>query len=125
MEGKDKAWNIEDLLDEATLAKIEEDILRTGKVTTIGGFDFKCTCFAYPEQYDAFLDGQYVAYVRERHGRLTVNPVIEGNIDWNRLIYEELDGGKGLIFEKREEKLALIAKKIEIFLERNNVKCPK
>ena len=62
MEGKDKAWNIEDLLDEATLAKIEEDILRTGKVTTIGGFDFKCTCFACPEQYDAFLDGQYAAF---------------------------------------------------------------
>lgn len=40
----------------------------------INGLYFKQTCVIAPEQYDVFLDGKYVAYVRCRWGRLTVNP---------------------------------------------------
>lgn len=41
----------------------------------VNGLYFKQTCVIAPEQYDVFLDGKYVAYVRCRFGRLTVNPV--------------------------------------------------
>lgn len=30
------------------------------------------TCFACPEQYDAYLDGEYVGYLRLRHGTFRV-----------------------------------------------------
>ena len=41
----------------------------------VDGLYFKQTCIIAPEQYDVFLDGKYVAYVRCRWGKLTVNPV--------------------------------------------------
>ena len=41
----------------------------------VNGLYFKQTCVIAPEQYDVFLDGKYVAYVRCRFGRLKVNPV--------------------------------------------------
>ena len=41
----------------------------------INGLYFKQTCVIAPEQYDVFLDGKYVAYVRCRWGKLRVNPV--------------------------------------------------
>ena len=106
---------IEDIIDEAEWSRLDEDISRTGEVTRIGSFDFKCTCFACPEQYDVFRAGEYVAYVRERDGHLTVHPVTEDAINWKNIIYEEYEDGKGDIFEKREEKLTHIAKEIEQF----------
>lgn len=36
---------------------------------------FKQTCVIAPEQYDVFLDGKYVAYVRCRWGKLRIYPV--------------------------------------------------
>ena len=40
----------------------------------IRGFEFKMTCVACPEQYDVFdADGVQVAYVRLRHGCLSVD----------------------------------------------------
>ena len=41
----------------------------------VNGLYFKQTCVIAPEQYDVFLDGKYVAYVRCRFGKLKVNPV--------------------------------------------------
>ena len=41
----------------------------------INGLYFKQTCVIAPEQYDIFLNGKYVAYVRCRRGKLRVNPV--------------------------------------------------
>lgn len=35
----------------------------------IKGYDLKLTCGACPEQYDVFLDGSKVGYLRLRHGR--------------------------------------------------------
>lgn len=31
-------------------------------------FILEQTCYAYPEQYDVFLDGKQVGYLRLRHG---------------------------------------------------------
>lgn len=60
------------------------------------GYDFVCTCHACPEQYDVYegdyKDGKYVAYVRKRWGHLTVHPVVNGEIIWDKLIYEEVEG---------------------------------
>lgn len=51
-------------------------------------FTWVCTCPAYPEQYDVYPDeGPAVAYVRLRSGCLTVNPYVNGQIDWNNEIY--------------------------------------
>lgn len=33
-------------------------------------FEFYCTCYACPEQYDVFLEGKQVGYVRLRWGGL-------------------------------------------------------
>ena len=44
----------------------------------VNGLFFKQTCVIAPEQYDVFLDEKYVAYVRCRWGKLTVNPIEEG-----------------------------------------------
>ena len=41
----------------------------------INGLYFKQTRVIAPEQYDVFLVGKYVAYVRCRWGKLSVNPV--------------------------------------------------
>jgi len=55
------------------------------------GYEFRCTCFACPEQYDVFRDSKYVAYIRKRWGRLAVNPVKNGEVMWNEVIYCEVD----------------------------------
>lgn len=46
------------------------------------------TCLACPEQYDVYLnEGPAVAYVRLRYGYLSVNPCVNGQIDWDTEIY--------------------------------------
>lgn len=35
--------------------------------------ELRMTCGACPEQYDAFLDGEQVGYLRLRHGRFRVD----------------------------------------------------
>lgn len=57
----------------------------------------KKTCNACPEQYDAFLDGKMVGYLRLRHGSFTVQcPGYDG-----RLVYSATPRGDG-IFEHDE-----------------------
>lgn len=34
--------------------------------------ELKMTCEAHPEQYDAFIDGKKIGYLRLRHGLFTV-----------------------------------------------------
>lgn len=36
-------------------------------------FDLERTCWACPEQYDVFLDGETVGYLRLRHGHFRVD----------------------------------------------------
>lgn len=61
------------------------------------------TCGACPEQYDAFIDGRQVGYLRLRHGYFTVQyPDVRGE-----LVYEAEPNGDGLFeFEEREGYLA-------------------
>jgi hypothetical protein len=55
------------------------------------GYEFRCTCWACPEQYDVFKDDKYVAYIRKRWGRLTVNPVKDSEVVWDNVLYSETD----------------------------------
>lgn len=52
----------------------------------VKGLFFKQTCVVAPEQYDVFLNGKYVAYVRCRWGKLKVNP-----IDTDKIIIPDIE----------------------------------
>lgn len=52
------------------------------------------TCFACPEQYDAFdAAGNYVGYLRLRHGRFTAEAHLEGQA--RTVVYEARTNGDG------------------------------
>ena len=75
----------------------------------VNGLYFKQTCVIAPEQYDVFLDGKYVAYVRCRWGRLRIYPV---NIE---LIVPNLD----IISDEDYEKIMDDNKQYEIGIDFN------
>ena len=56
---------------------------------TIGKIRFESTCAAYPEQYEAFCDGQHVGYLCIRGGKFRVyyGPNVNG-----KLLYEATVG---------------------------------
>lgn len=57
------------------------------------------TCEACPEQYDAFLKGKQVGYLRLRHGIFRVEyPDVGGEI-----IYEALPKGDGAFFDDEKQ----------------------
>ena len=63
---------------------------------------FVQTCFACPEQYDAYDGDQMVAYLRLRHGRFTVEcPDVGGT-----LVYKAHPKGDG-IFDDDERSIYL------------------
>lgn len=88
----------------------------------IKGYDLKLTCVACPEQYDVFLNGTQVGYLRLRHGRFRADfPDCGGET-----VYSAYPNGDG-IFEDSERdyhlnaaieaidvKLKLIQKESEI-----------
>ena len=39
----------------------------------IDGYELRCTCHGFPEQYDVFKDGRQVGYLRLRHGSFRVD----------------------------------------------------
>jgi hypothetical protein len=81
---------------------------------TINGVDFVCTCSMCPEQYDVFFHDQYVAYVRKRYGQLRAHPVINGEIQWDNVFYQEdEDDEYGGTIDNREETLEKIAHEIK------------
>lgn len=61
------------------------------------------TCGACPEQYDAFIDGELVGYLRLRHGYFTVQyPNVSGE-----LVYSAEPKGDGIFeYDEREGYLA-------------------
>ena len=83
----------------------------------IENYVFCLTCIACPEQYDVFdKDNELIAYVRYRHGRLTVNPYILGtdDIDLETLIYsEEIGDEYDGCFSDEEERLVILNKAAE------------
>ena len=67
------------------------------------------TCSACPEQYDAYLDGVLVGYLRMRHGNFTVDcPDVSGE-----LVYEAQPEGDGA-FESGEREHFLDCARIAI-----------
>jgi hypothetical protein len=70
-----------------------------------GGITLVRTCYACPEQYDAFgADGKQVGYLRLRHGEFRVDvPDVHG-----QTVYEAEPRGDGM-FEVDERERFLIA----------------
>ena len=66
---------------------------------TIDGILLLRTCYACPEQYDAFKDGEQVGYLRLRHGGFTVDYPDCGGEE----IYEASPNGDGLFEDKERE----------------------
>lgn len=83
------------------------------------GVIFECTCSACPEQYDAYLDGTLIGYIRLRWGRLRADwPDVRGETVYS---YDFDDGWKGC-FDSNEERNYHLEKIVEALLNRNNEK---
>lgn len=76
------------------------------------------TCTACPEQYDAYLDGEQVGYLRLRHGEFRVDfPDVGGET-----IYEAHPKGDGCFFDDEKEFYLNEARKaIEIKLAKSQL----
>ena len=73
------------------------------------------TCMACPKQYDAFLDGQQVGYLRLRHGRFTVEvPTVGGYIAY---VAEDMDGDGRFTDDERPRYLQIAAQVIAASLD--------
>ena len=61
----------------------------------IRGCVLERTCFACPEQYDVYLDGKQIGYLRLRHGCFYATyPDVGGKI-----VYEDNPEGDGIFFD--------------------------
>lgn len=49
------------------------------------------TCECCPEQYDVVYNEERIGYIRYRSGLFTCQPVIEGEIQYYFLVYENFD----------------------------------
>ena len=77
--------------------------------------EYEQTCYACPEQYDAFYNGERVGYLRLRHGHFRV----ECPECFQELVYEAYPKGDGLFDdEERDQYLVLATEAIESWLER-------
>lgn len=74
------------------------------------------TCFACPEQYDAFYGPNRIGYLRLRHGNFTVEcPWVSGE-----LVYEASPKGDGMFdVDEREYYLSIAKQKIMEWYRRN------
>ena len=80
----------------------------------IDGLKFVRTCFACPEQYDVYKGEEQVAYVRLRHGHLTVDVPDAGG----DCILDANPKGDGIFDnDERESYLQEIANKIHDHLK--------
>lgn len=73
-----------------------------------------------PEQYDVFLNGKQVAYVRLRWGYLSVDCPGSGDIDDSKEIYsyEFEDDMKGsFTTEERKKYFGIISQRIKLWIE--------
>lgn len=68
----------------------------------------ECTCSACPEQYNMFINDTQVGYIRYRWGYLACRPCNDGNIDWDKTVFEwehPNDGMSGIIPEDQRDTL--------------------
>jgi hypothetical protein len=71
----------------------------TEGIVEISGVELRRTCFACPEQYNAYVDGVQVGYLRLRHGYFTVEVPDCGG----KTVYEAEPDGDGVFdFEERD-----------------------
>ena len=92
--GEFPAW-----LDEILDSELRFDEDGTPLDREIKGVLLIRTCYACPQQYDAYLDGKQVAYLRLRHGGFTVTvPDVGGE-----LVYAGYPKGDGIFYEDEEE----------------------
>jgi len=68
-------------------------------ITAIMGYSLCQTCFACPEQYEVFLNGEQVGYLRLRHGHFTAETPDCGG----ELVYESEPRGDGSFEEDERE----------------------
>ena len=79
------------------------------------GYEFVKTCERCPEQYDVFLNGEYVAYVRLRFGYLTVEL---GEVGSDNVVYEkEFDNEWKGEFETEAERQKYLSEILEVLNE--------
>ena len=85
---------------------------------TAEDIELRQTCFACPEQYDAFLNGEMVGYLRLHHGYFRVEvPDAHGE-----LVYSADTLGDG-IFDPEERDVHLNAAREAIAASVNNDRC--
>ena len=82
--------------------------------TRIGDYTLVLTCHACPEQYDVFLHGEEVGYLRLRHGHFRAECR-------NSVVYEASTRGDG-IFEddERDHHLRMAVSAIDLSLKRSD-----
>lgn len=78
------------------------------------------TCYACPEQYEAFVEGRQVGYLRLRHGRFTVHcPDVDG-----REVFASSPKGDGLFEDdERDDQLTAAKRAIATWLSGGNPRC--
>lgn len=88
---------------------------------TADDIELRQTCFACPEQYDAFLNGEMVGYLRLRHGYFRVEvPDVRGE-----LVYSADTRGDGAFDpEERDEHLNAAREAIAASLSHRGCICP-
>lgn len=81
------------------------------KQLLLHGYHFERTCYACPEQYDVYdQNKQIVAYVRLRHGSLTVScPDVGGDV----ILHEHPEGDGIFMKHERMEYLEKVVKAIQ------------
>ena len=71
----------------------------------IDEFELKCTCYAYPEQYDVFKEKEQIGYIRIRYGKLSCRiPDHNGKSVYN-FVFNDI--WKGEFYDEKERKLYL------------------
>lgn len=80
-------------------------------MATIEDIKLELTCSACPEQYDAFIDGRKVGYLRLRHGRFTAE-AIDQDGRYEEVYYAATEGDG--IFESDERDVHLSNAKLAI-----------
>lgn len=77
------------------------------------------TCNAYPEQYDAFVGGKQVGYLRLRHGRFSVSCPDAGG---EEVYFAHPDGYGEFTDNERDHYLDIAKEKISIWRKNNKSK---
>lgn len=79
---------------------------------TILGYTLVLTCFACPEQYDVYENGDQVAYLRLRHGNFTASVPDAGG----KIVYQSYPKGDGAFeYDERINELTKALEKVKEF----------